>query len=237
MVGGSTNARRFINAYNNIDKTLRNINGFKANLPFTDVVRRCADTSQIIRKYEDELISFSRLRNAIIHNSYDNKIIAEPHEEIVEQIELIEKLISSPPPITAVAHKAVVFSHDINLKKAVKLMTAGGYSNIPIVKNGLILGVASNKLIVEAIAKAMSASLKLDEFFEKSDISVVLSKESEHFEIVPPTFLIDSALNLFHVNKKLRIILITESGADNGEILGVVTIDDLTKMSEIIFNL
>ena len=44
-------------------------------------------TYEGLRKYEDELIDFSRLRNAIVHQSAPDKVIAEPHLDVVEKIE------------------------------------------------------------------------------------------------------------------------------------------------------
>lgn len=231
-----SNAMRFISSYNNIDKVLRNVYNFKASLSFTDVVRRCAQNSSIVRKYEDELLSFSRLRNAIIHNSVQEKIIAEPHDDIVEQIEMIEKLVTSPPSILSALHKALICTHDVSLSKAIKMMTDGGYSNMPVLKNGLILGVASNKLIVEAIAKALKNSVDIRRYLDSTPISDVLSSDYGHYVVVPPTLTIDAALNMFHASSKLRIILITKGGTLDGEIEGVVTIEDLTRMSDLVFS-
>ena len=81
-----TNARRFINAYNKIDYAIRVQHGFKRSMSFSEVVRKAVPLNYIVRKYEDDLVDYGRLRNAIIHKSNDEYIIAEPHEEIVEKI-------------------------------------------------------------------------------------------------------------------------------------------------------
>ena len=39
------------------------------------------------------MIDYGRLRNAIIHHSREDMIIAEPHEDIVQKFEKIEELI------------------------------------------------------------------------------------------------------------------------------------------------
>ena len=61
------NSRRFIDAYNRIDKALHNRFGFKPSMSYSDAVRRAAAINSVVRKYEDDLIDYGRLRNAIVH--------------------------------------------------------------------------------------------------------------------------------------------------------------------------
>ena len=91
-----TNAQRFITAYNEIDHSLRSIYGFKRSLTFSDVIRKAVQFNSVIRKYEETLIDYARLRNSIVHSNNANYIIAEPHDDVVEEMEMIAKLISTP---------------------------------------------------------------------------------------------------------------------------------------------
>ena len=88
-----SHARRFINAYNQIDYALRVQHNFKRSMGFSDMIRRAVSLNHIVRKYEDDLIDFGRLRNAIIHGSNDDILIAEPHEDVVFKIEHTTKSI------------------------------------------------------------------------------------------------------------------------------------------------
>ena len=104
-----TNAERFLTAYNNIDYGLRTIYGFKRSMSFSDVVRRSVVLNSVVRKYEDDLIDYGRLRNAIIHQGNHKFIIAEPHDDIVENIERLAELITEPPlAIDMVGNKEVI---------------------------------------------------------------------------------------------------------------------------------
>ena len=99
MVSNNNNnscATRFINAYNEIDHALRTQYNFKQNISFTDLVRRCASLNAVIKNHEDDLISFARLRNAIVH-SVGEYIVAEPHENVVSAMEKIMRLVTTPP--------------------------------------------------------------------------------------------------------------------------------------------
>ena len=62
-----SNANRFIAAYNSIDSSLRSIYNLKRSLNFSEVIRKTVLLNSVVRKYEDDLIDYGRLRNAIVH--------------------------------------------------------------------------------------------------------------------------------------------------------------------------
>ena len=103
----STNAERFLTAYNNIDYGLRSIYGFKRSMTFSDVVRRSVVLNSVVRKYEDDLIDYGRLRNAIIHQGNHKFIIAEPHDDIVENMKNLASIIGDLPECDAQHLKTV----------------------------------------------------------------------------------------------------------------------------------
>lgn len=154
-----TNAQRFIQAYNTIDQTLRYLYNYKRSMSFSDIVRRSVPVNYLVRKYEDKLVDYGRLRNAIIHKSNDEFIIAEPHGDVVLDIENIAKLISTPPKVLEVVEprKVVCATAETNIADVISLMTKTKYSNIPIYKNDELIGVASGRYIVEGIGGFLEA--------------------------------------------------------------------------------
>ena len=86
------NSDRFIVAYNRIEKVLAekaDVNGY---FPFYRLIDKVKITNSVVRKYEDDLREFGDLRNAIVHDRTGiDYVIAEPHDDIVERIELIER--------------------------------------------------------------------------------------------------------------------------------------------------
>ena len=44
-----SNAERFINAYNRLDKTIRDIYNFKPALSFSDVIRKASEVNYLIK--------------------------------------------------------------------------------------------------------------------------------------------------------------------------------------------
>jgi spore cortex formation protein SpoVR/YcgB (stage V sporulation) len=99
-----TNGQRFLDAYNAIDRAMRVQYNFKTTISFSDLIRRCADLNHTIRQYEDDLINLARLRNAIIHNSDASRVVAEPHNSVVDLVEKIARLVTTPPLVVDVTH-------------------------------------------------------------------------------------------------------------------------------------
>ncbi len=227
-----TNATRFISAFNKIDKRLRTWLSLKPSVPFAEVVRKSAAYSAVVRKYEDELSDYSRLRNAIVHNSDDRMIIAEPHDSVVEQIERICEILLSPPLAVKFARKALTLPHSTPLLKAVKTMASSGYSNVPVIKDGAVIGVVTNKLIVEFIAK--NAGDSLDELLGGATVSATLSGQREHYEIMSDSVTADEVLEAFSKRPKLQIVILTRGGTAQGSVCGVLTTGDIIKLNELI---
>ena len=146
-----TNAKRFINAFNQIDYALRVQHNFKRSMGFSDMIRRAVSINHLVRKYEDDLIDYGRLRNAIIHNSNDDVIIAEPHEDVVEKIESLAHLITTPPKALDVLVEKEVFTvnYDVSIKDVMQKITSTKFSNIPVYKHGELVGVANGQKILK----------------------------------------------------------------------------------------
>lgn len=225
-----SNANRFISAYNKTDKILRARFNLKPNVSFNEVVRKSAVYSATVRKYEDDLTDCARLRNAIVHNSNDKMIIAEPHTSVVERFEHILEILERPPLAVKQARKALTLPHGTPLIKAVKTMASSGYSNVPVIKDGSIIGVTTNKLIVEFIAKSSDFG-ELNAVLESNSVAATLSDRRDHYEIMSVKVTVDEVLVEFSENPKLQIVILTENGKENGNICGVLTTGDIIKLN------
>src|SRR5574344_41546 len=173
------NAERFLNAYNIVDHCLRVQYNFKRSMAFTDIIRRSVVVNSVVRKYEDDLIDYSRLRNAIVHSGNESEVIAEPHENVVEKLEHIAKLISTPPKaLDSICRKDVlcVQSSD-NLKKVVETISHSGYSNLPVYDGEKLVGIANGQRLLDCIGKAMLSERSIDEFCKKVLIGEVVSSQ------------------------------------------------------------
>ena len=163
------NATEFINAYNKIDAQLREMYGYKPSQSFTDVVRRSAEKNAIVRKYENELYDYARLRNAIVHQSTDGRIIAVPCEDVVENILLIERLLCSPPTVgeTLQDKRIVSIEAEISLRQAVQLMARTGYSNLPVYRGKRMIGIINNRRVLRELGDILSQGRSADAWLSR----------------------------------------------------------------------
>lgn len=235
-----TNAKRFINAYNSIDYAIRIQHDFKRSMSFSEVVRKAVPINFIVRKYEDDLVDFGRLRNAIIHNSNEQFVIAEPHDDVVEKIEHIAQLLTTPPKaINAIIDRDVLcVQNDVSLKDVIKLIATSEFSNIPVFKNGGLIGVANGQRILDVLGRQIVKNKNIDDFISNITIEDVLLEPVpyKNYDVVSKEATIEEILNLFNKNRKLLTVLITKSGTLNETPIGIVTTSDIIYLNEILDN-
>ena len=236
----TSNARKFINSYNQIDYALRVQHNFKRSMGFSDMIRRAASLNHIVRKYEDDLIDFGRLRNAIIHGSNDEILIAEPHEDVVEQIEHLERLITTPPKALDVLEDKEVFTvnFDMPIKEVIKTISKTKFSNLPVYKNGELIGVANGQKILNVVGDKLLEDCDIVEFLEKHTIEEIVKvpDEVKYYTVLKSTVTIDQVLSEFWANRKLLAIIVTKTGTMSEAPLAIITSSDYMLLNKILEN-
>ena len=234
-----TNAQRFITAYNEIDHSLRSIYGFKRSLTFSDVIRKAVQFNSVIRKYEETLIDYARLRNSIVHSNNANYIIAEPHDDVVEEMEMIAKLISTPPrALDKVCRKNVVcINCDSSVRQAIELLASTKFSNVPVYRGSNLLGVANASRLMRTIGKKLLENIDLNDYINKTCICDALEEDNKnYYKVADKSLTIEQALNMFFIERKLVAIIITANGTSEEKPLGIITDADVLDMNEILEN-
>ncbi len=233
-------AQRFIKAYNKLDYTIKNLYNFKRGMPFSDCIRRAVPLNSVIRRFEDELVDYSRLRNAIIHSNKneDDEIIAIPKKEVVEQLEHITELICTPPRVydTVCQKDVLCVENTVSVRETIGLMAKSGYSNLPVYKDGEILGVANGQKIINKLGEEVNKNGDICKFIDNTIIEDVISEDNNFYTIQPKTLTISDALNLFYENRKLLVILITPNGNYLEMPIGIVTVGDILDINKILEN-
>ena len=233
-----SNAERFITAYNQIDYSLRTIYDFKRSMSFSDVVRRSVVLNSVVRKYEEDLIDFGRLRNAIIHQGNNKYIIAEPHDDIVEKIEKLAALIAEPPKaIDRVGKKEVItINDDMKIGKAMELIARSGFSNLPTYKGENLIGILNARKLVNVLGVKIADGVNLQEYIDNETVGSIMGEMGEdyYFMLADADLSVDQAMNFFENNRKLLIILITKNGKDNAKPLGIISYSDIIDMKKIL---
>ncbi len=234
------NAGRFIQAYNRIDHSLRAQYNFKRGQSFGDIIRRCTSINSIVRKFEDTLIDYARLRNAIIHGS-DEYVIAEPHDDVLENMEKIAELICTPPlVINTVCRKDIlIVQADESVSSVISKIYDSGYSNIPVYKGDSFLGVANGQRLIDKIGEVIYKGKSVDDYLQRTTIEEAVKEElakSAYYELVDSDITIDQALNKFYSNRKLLALILTKNGNKNEPAIGIVTVGDIMDLNVLMDN-
>lgn len=231
-------AERFINCFNKVDYSLKAKYNFNRSMGFSDLIRRTVALNYVVRKYEDELIDYGRLRNAIVHSSNDKMIIAEPHEDVVEKFEKIEKLINSPAvALDTICHRDILsVSADKSMQEVIKLIATSHYSNLPVYKGNMLIGIANGQKIIDAFGTYLASGGKAKVFLENVKIEDMLSKieNSNYYLVRSATLTVEDALSEFNKNHKLLAILLTKTGNISEIPLGIITTGDIMTMNSIL---
>ena len=230
---------RFINAYNIIDQALKEQNDLKRSMSYTESIRKAAKNNAIVRKYEEDLVTYGRLRNAIVHSANENFVIAEPHLDVVEEYEKIAKLISAPPLAfnTDVCKKQVTtVSSNMVVKDVFEFLYKTGYSNVPVYNNDMLVGVANCKKLANIIGKKIYEKVDLEEFFNHKTIGEILMEATadNYYTIANEKVTLDVILNLFSENRRLLVVLITKGGSLLQPPIGIITQADILDINKVL---
>ena len=232
------NAERFINSYNKTDLQLRKMYDYKPSLSFSEVVRRAAEVNPFVRRYENHLIDYGRLRNAIVHKEIDGEIIAQPVERVTQELEHIARVLCTPPTVKKVLGErnvVCVRAGDV-LRDAVRLAAEEGHSNLPVVKDGVLIGVLGSRRVVRAIGSALSAGKDVDEFLSGTTVETVLSDADfgKYYAVVSAKASVQDVAAAFENNRKLLAIVVTADGGRRGRIISLITPADLVTVNKIL---
>jgi predicted transcriptional regulator len=231
---------RFLSAFNNIDYAIKTRYNLNRTSGFSEAVRRAVSYNYIIRKYEDDLISYGRLRNAIVHDNGDYTI-AEPHIDVVEKIEKIERLITTPPrALETVARRDVLMVEaSKSMQDVIMLIASSGYSNLPVYNDdNEIIGIANGQKILDSFGKYLLSGGKAETYLKyvKIEDMILKTENSDYYAFANKDITVEQALGLFHQNSKLLAVLVTENGGAKEKPLGIMTGADVLKMNKILEN-
>ena len=232
----SDNANRFISAYNQIDQSIRTQYDLSKSISYTEAIRKCARMNAFVKKYEDKLIDYGRLRNAIVHSYNEDLVIAEPHPDVVEEYEKIAKTICTPPLAvdTVINRNVKTISYDTSVADVIEGIYKSGNSNWPVYKDGMLIGVANSRKLIKEIGKKIYEKRDLDEYVNNTIIGDAINEfgQDTYYTIANKNVTLDKILNLFSENRKLSLIIITETGSLLEQPIGIIAIGDIMDVNK-----
>ncbi|ENH96996.1 hypothetical protein J416_07962 [Gracilibacillus halophilus YIM-C55.5] len=231
-------SERFEAAFNRIhDQLCSYAQEHNQHVSFTEVLQKARTKHQVIDVHFDLLKQCTKLRNAMVHRKIDHDFyIAEPHEDVVDEIERLSKQLEQPPAVTTIASQPVEFFYsDTPLRKILQTIQERGFSQYPIYQNQQFTGLLTESGITQWLS-AHSQDVTIEQTTAKDVLSF---EENNHV-----SFLAQSA-NIFDIQmtfdaylkhqRKLEAIIITEGGVAHQLPVAIVTSWDLMKYKPLQF--
>jgi len=224
-------SERFEVAFNQIHLKLRELFPDSKTDSFVQLLHMARERHTTFRYHFDSLRQFAKLRNAIVHEKVKQEYyIAEPHAEVVEEIESISKVLWKPLKAMKIASSPVIcFSPQTPLKEILDQVNEYGYAQFPIYDDQGFVGFLSEG----GLAKWFSGHLVHDHIPVK-DITVedIMKVDKErHVGFLSESSTIYDVEEMFEQsfdqNKKLTAVLLTEDGSRHQRPIGIITSWDL----------
>ncbi len=221
--------------FNQIHQHLKELNGYPKNDNFVELLQRSKLKHSVIRIHFDQLKQYAKLRNAIVHERISGDYyIASPHEDVVRKLQEIKRTLDQPPEALQFATRPVLyFKEDTTLIHLVEAFDEHRISQFPIyTKDRSFLGLLTNEGILHWMASATA-----DEHLSLKGVTAadILQHEKEanvEFLAADRTVfdLEERFENSLDQDRKLKAVLVTETGSSNELPMGIVTTWDLIKV-------
>lgn len=143
---------RFVRVFGTTEGYLSRFNKDYRIDGFSRSLRGLSKSDRVLRSFLDILLEYAELRNAIVQTvTADTGPIAEPHGEVVQDIERIARMLNDPPRITSVFGYEKVATIDTNdsLEKALKIIAEKSYSQIPVYDGDQFKGILTTNAIAD----------------------------------------------------------------------------------------
>lgn len=229
------NASRFLKCYNHIEAVLKAKYNVKASQSFTDLIKRCSDLDIVVRRFEEELIDYGKLRNAIVHKSQGDKVIAYPCDEVVDTIETIEAHLCAPPLVLDAIKNRKIYTvyADSTIKTAVLSFAEHGIRSMPVYDYGEMVGVLNVRKLIAVLSRGMEEGWDMNEYLITTQIKKIIRPEdAEEYRFLPRDATVFDVFSAFEKKKNLLAVFITEHGKMGEKVLLIVTSTDFPLLNK-----
>ncbi|MEJ2186888.1 MAG: CBS domain-containing protein [Gemmatimonadota bacterium] len=202
---GQSNSDRFLAAFARLEDALEALTGGRRHREsFANMVHQAGRKNASIRMFENDLREFAELRNAIVHDRGHGYVIAEPHDEVVSEIERVTDIVLDPPRVSSLLDGTVVtLRPDQTLGDVAGAIRQTGFAQYPVYDDGALVG-----LVLEF---ANSAHAVVGRDAAVLDVVELFAENARH-------------------GRHLTAVLITRSGGDDESPLGIFTAADLPRL-------
>ena len=224
------NAAKFLRSYNKIESQLKMLYSMKPTQNFTDLVKRCTDLNITVRRYENELVDYGKLRNAIVHHTGERELfIANPSDDVVENIEYIERQLCDPPAVTEafkVKKTSIVYA-DKPLLTAVQTFAESEKKTLVVYDHGTMKGVLNSYYVFRLIAERAAAGEDVTAYLRETKCGEVLSDALlDRYCLMDKTATVFDVFAAFERRKDIYAVIVTENGKIGEKVLLLLTPSD-----------
>ena len=224
------NAARFLKSYNKIESQLKTLYNMKPTQNFTDLVKRCTDLNLTVRRYENELVDYGKLRNAIVHRTTGGELfIANPSDEVVENIESIAQQLCNPPRVTDVfkGRKISTVYADSPLLSAVAAFAASEKKTLIVYDYGKMVGVLNSYYVYRLLEECVEAGKDATRFLRTTRCGDVIDASLlERYVLFDQTATVFDVFAAFEHRKNAYAVIVTEHGVIGEKVLFLLTPTD-----------
>jgi CBS domain-containing protein len=191
-------------------------------------------TNRTVARYSDDRKEYADLRNAIIHERSDGRVIAEPNNAAVSDLGRLQSVLLNPPKVQP-TFQGKVHTREASqaLGEAVAVMPEGSFSQLPVMEKGRVMGLLASNTIARWLGHEVATDLfslretttaEVLRYTEGSENHGFLGRMSTLFEALAR--FADFAAH----GKNLDAVLLTHHGQSNESLLGILTLYDLPKI-------
>lgn len=224
-------SERFETAFNRIHKVLIDIVKHANTNKFTELVYK-GKNHILVRYYEKDLCQYAKLRNALVHEKVNSDYyIAEPHKEIVEDIERIADEFEKPKTGLSISSKEVFYFYEEDkLKDVLACIKKKSHSRFPIYNNREEYSwlLTTKEIIIWLASQFDNPEINLDQVQVKDLFNAKHVNRVKFVSQNATVFKIEDIFEEDHKNKnRLEAVLITPSGKETEKPNGIITTSDL----------
>lgn len=224
------NAERFLKSYNKIESQLKLLYGGPPTQAFTDLVKRCSDRNITVRRYENELIDYGKLRNAIVHRAGGEELfIANPSDDVVDTLEYIERQLCRPPLVTDVfkCKKISAVFADKPLLTAVQTFGSSEKKTLVVYDHGNMVGVLNSYYLYRLLAEQAQKGENLTAYLQNTPCGAVLDAALlSRYALFNAAATVFDVFEAFEKRKDLYAVIVTEHGIVGEKVLLLLTPSD-----------
>lgn len=234
VIQNEKKSERFEVAFNRIHSWMQRTAHNAPTDKYSELLRINYPRHSIIRKYYHDLKMYGRLRNSLVHDKIAlDFYIAEPHEKVVEKIEMIASQVSDPKMALEIATRPVIyFKEDTSLIEVLKIIQKRAYSQFPIYDGNGFKWLLTSNCIAQKLADTLLEGGRTIKDAKISDLEHLHSKRYVEFaQKSSDIFSVEDIFEKYHLeNKKLEAVLITENGKASERPIGIITPWDLVEI-------